>query len=261
MKGKSIVVKFGGAAFSRSEDFLERAKLIQNIKKSYDQVVVVVSAMANMTTSLLRLSENIHPDPPKREQDMLITVGERISMSLLAMALDRIGLQAVSFTGSQSGIITCSSHFDAKILDVKPYRIVDALKEGKIVIVAGFQGVSLNKEVTTLGRGGSDTTAVALGIALKTEKVQFYKDVLGVYLEDPKRKIHQKPFSYLNYNQALAIVQKGARILHPRSLLLAKRNSMPLCVSTFLDKKDFCGTSIYEEGKTLLTEPIFEKLE
>lgn len=255
---KTLIVKFGGAAFENPCDFLKRAHLIKTLKQDYPNIVVVVSAMANMTTNLLNLAKKVNPLPPKREQDMLISTGERMSMALMAMALDFIGINAVSFTGSQSGIITCSSHFNAKVLDVKPYRIIEALNVGKVVIVAGFQGVSREKEVTTLGLGGSDTSAVALAISLEADRVQFYKDVSGIYPEDPKKKSQLKPFSYLNYNEALAIVQEGAKILHPRSVVLAKNNLMPLCVSSFNKETDFEGTWIYEKNVVAKGHRVYE---
>lgn len=241
---KTLVLKFGGAAFSKASDFSNIAELITEHRKKTDNIVVVVSAMKDVTASFIRLSEKIHPDPPKREQDMLVSVGERISMSLLAMALDAIGVKAVSFTGSQSGIITNTAHANAMILDVRPHRIEWELKKGNVVIVAGFQGMSVEKEITTLGRGGSDTTAVALGVALDAEKVIFYKDVLGVYEKDPKINRSLSPISCLHYNEALAIVRCGAQILHERAIVLAKKNQMPLLVTSFLDKKGFGGTVI-----------------
>ncbi len=247
MKTNTIILKFGGAAFKKPDDFIKRASFIKKLTNQYGRIVVVVSAMENMTSDLLNLAKKIHEDPPKREQDMLVSIGERMSMALLAMALNKLGLDAVSYTGSQSGIITTSSHFEAKIIDVRPVRILEALSQNKVVIVAGFQGVSEKKEVTTLGLGGSDTTAVALGVALKAEIVRFCKDVEGVYKVDPKKEKFQKPFSYLNYNEALAIVQNGAKILHPRSVLLAKRNKIPLLVASFLPAS-FEGTWIEDKG-------------
>src|SRR3989304_7244603 len=174
---QTIVLKFGGASVANIKNILKIADIIIDRSKVYKNILVVVSAMGKTTNKLINLAKRINENPSKREQDMLISVGERISMALLCMALEKKGKDAISFTGSQSGIITNDDHLQAKILDVKPFRILDALNKGKIVIVAGFQGVSLSKEITTLGRGGSDTSAVALGISLNADCIEFYKDV------------------------------------------------------------------------------------
>ncbi|PCI93215.1 aspartate kinase [Candidatus Aerophobetes bacterium] len=242
---ETLVLKFGGAAFSKTSDFGNIADIIIEHKKTTRKIVIVVSAMKNMTSNLIELSKSVHPSPPKREQDMLVSVGERISMSLLAMALHVKGVNAVSFTGSQSGIITNADHANAFIQDVKPYRIQKELTKGNVVIVAGFQGMSVDKEITTLGRGGSDTTAVALGVALNAREVIFYKDVSGVYTKDPKKYANPMPISYLHYIDALAIVKNGAQILHKRAIVLAEKNHIPLLVTSFKTRgKDFFGTRI-----------------
>jgi aspartate kinase len=192
---------------------------------------------------------------------MLLSVGERISMTLLAMCLAKKGREAISFTGSQSGIITCNQHSEAKIIDVTPFRLIKSLEQNKIVIVAGFQGVSRLKEITTLGRGGSDTTAVALSVALGAEKVEFYKDVPGLFSEDPKKNPDASLFSHLNYDEALDIVSKGAKILHKRCLELAKANQIPLHVLSFKESfSQFGGTCIEPCGPRSVT-PIYEKEE
>lgn len=210
------------------------------------RIVVVVSAMANTTDQLIALAKEVHPNPPRREYDMLVTVGERISISLLAMALSRKNQDAVSYTGSQSGIITTSDHSDARIVDVRPHRLTNSLNEGKTVIVAGFQGVSTTGEITTLGRGGSDTTAVALGIALRASRVEFYKDVPGIFEVDPKKQPNSKQFPTLSYDEALQIAQGGAKILHSRCLELAKKNNLPLYVRSFQESDStLTGTWIH----------------
>jgi len=168
---------------------------------------------------------------------MLLSVGERISMSLLAMALESMHIQAISFTGSQGGIITSEDHSQASIIDVNPRRIVAELEKKKVVIVAGFQGVSEGREITTLGRGGSDTTAVALAVAISAQKVEFYKDVPGVFDKDPKNEKMAARYPFLSYEQALQIVREGACVLHERCLLLAAANAMPLHVRSFMDLK------------------------
>ncbi len=208
---KTLIIKFGGKAVEKPERFSEIASLILKRAESYRRIVCVVSAMQGMTDELIQLASKVHPNPPRREYDMLVSTGERISIALLAMALSLKGREAISFTGSQSGIITDENHSQALIVDVRPERIRAALDGGKIAIVAGFQGVSRSKEITTLGRGGSDTTAVALGAALGAEKVEFYKDVLGVYDSDPKLEknaaLHQK----LSYEEASQIVERSLK--------------------------------------------------
>ncbi|MBS0604641.1 MAG: aspartate kinase [Verrucomicrobia bacterium] len=231
---ETIVLKFGGASVASTEQFSKIADIILN-KSRHARVVVVVSAMGDTTDQLLSLARRVHPSPPPREQDMLVSVGERISVSLLAMALQLKGSEAISFTGSQSGIITSSKHSDAGILDVRPHRILKALDAGKIVIVAGFQGVSKDGEITTLGRGGSDTSAVALGVALGASKVEFYKDVEGVYSDDPKTHADATFYPSLSFDKAIDIVQKGAKVLHPRCIRLAAKNGLPLHVLSFYD--------------------------
>lgn len=215
--------------------FSELAGLIQVRLKNYSNIIVVVSAMGATTDELMSLAHQIHPAPPKREQDMLISVGERVSMALLAMALDRKGIQAISFTGSQSGIITTSDHSDAKIIEVRPDRIRKALSEEKVVIVAGFQGVSREKEITTLGRGGSDTSAVAIAQALDAEKVEFYKDVPGIGENNPKTHPDTKIYPFLSYVDALSIIGRGAEVLHHRCLELAEKHGIALEIRPFYD--------------------------
>jgi aspartate kinase len=234
---KTLVLKFGGAAVATPERFSVIAEIIAARKQLYSRIVVVVSAMGSTTDDLLKLSRQVHPNPPTRELDMLLTVGERISIALLAMALDCKGISAISFTGSQSGIITSNNHSEARIVEVKPYRLIPHLEEGKVVIVAGFQGVSRKGEITTLGRGGSDTSAVALGVALQAEKVEFYKDVSGVYTADPKNDPTAALMRNLDFDEAHEIMSKGAKVLHPRSVMLARNNHLPLQVLSFHEAK------------------------
>ena len=225
----------------------------------YKRILIVVSAMGDTTDRLIALAKQVHPDPPRREYDMLVTVGERISIALLAMALAYKNKEAVSFTGSQSGIMTCSSHSDARILDVRPGRILASFEKGKIVIVAGFQGVSREGEITTLGRGGSDTSAVALGIALNASLVEFYKDVPGICVEDPKKNPQTPLYSELSYNQALNIVLKGAKVLHPRCIELARKNALPLHVLSFKGGSQG-GTIISDKAGERALKPIYEEI-
>jgi aspartate kinase len=257
----TLIMKFGGASTAKPESFAKVAEIIMKRQEEYSKVVVVVSAMGDTTNELIALAKQVNPSPPRRELDMLISVGERISISLLAMALALKGKEAISLTGSQSGIITSSEHFDARILAVKPLRILKHLEEGKIVIVAGFQGVSTRGEITTLGRGGSDTSAVALAVALGAVKVEFFKDVEGIYPKDPKECSESVPYFHLDYLDALRIIRKGARVLHDRSLELAEQNRVALHVlsfKTFGEDEAFPGTIISSE-KEKPREAIYEK--
>lgn len=250
-------MKFGGAAVQEPDNFSLISELIINRSRRYPEIVCVVSAMGGMTNRLVSLARQVHPNPPQREYDMLVSVGERISISLLAMALARKGREAVSFTGSQSGIITTSHHSEAKIIDIRPGRLIPHLECGRIVIVAGFQGVSSEKEITTLGRGGSDTTAVALGIALKAEKVEFYKDVAGIFADDPKRYPLSNLYPYLTYEEAQKIIhQSGDKVLHSRAILLAKKNYTSLHVRPFYDL-DGKGTLISSSNPQIVS-PTYE---
>jgi len=254
---RTLVMKFGGAALSTPTRFSLTAQWIHKRLIEFPRIVVAVSAMGKTTDQLLMLSRKVHPSPPKREQDMLVTAGERVSMSLLAMALDLEGIDAISFTGSQSGILTSLDHGEAKILGVRPYRIEEALNVGQVVIVAGFQGVNEKKEVTTLGRGGSDTSAVALAVALGAEQVEFYKDVPGIGAEDPNGVPDTKIFKELSYEKAIKIAVQGARVLHARALQLAQKNRLPLEVRSFL-KPEITGTRISSQMAPT-NEPIFEE--
>lgn len=255
---KTLIMKFGGASVRAPENFLHLADLIKERKREYGRIVTVVSAMGGMTDQLISLALQVNPEPPRREYDMLVSVGERISISLLAMSLVARGVQAVSFTGSQSGILTTEDHSEARILAVRPHRLLPPLQEGKVVIVAGFQGVSMAKEITTLGRGGSDTSAVALGVALGAEKVEFYKDVPGIFSADPAREPQATLLRTLTYEEAIDVVQHtGGRVLHVRALALAKKNNLPLHVRSFCESREegtwiassipFKEEAIYEE--------------
>lgn len=256
----TLVMKFGGAAVATPEQFGAIADLIVEKSRDYDRIAVVVSAMGNTTDELLQLAKKIHSNPPSREQDMLVSVGERISISLLAMALDVKGKEAVSFTGSQSGIITSPDHTDARIIDVRPFRLLKCFDSKKIVIVAGFQGVSLTGEITTLGRGGSDTSAVALGVALNAEKVEFYKDVKGIYAEDPKKNCEAILFEHLSFEQALEITSNGAKVLHHRCVELAAKNHLPLHVLPFEGAKEAKGTIIGQVPRDYPERIVFEEV-
>ncbi len=259
----TLVMKFGGAAVASPEKFAQIVEIILQRRKSYKRIAVVVSAMGDTTDQLIALARQVNPDPPRREYDMLVSVGERISISLLAMALAGKQLPAVSFTGSQSGIITCNKHSDARIVDVKPHRLLPMLEAGSVVIVAGFQGVSRQGEITTLGRGGSDTSAVALAISIGACKVEFFKDVPGIFASDPKMDPLARLLPMLSYTDALQIVSQGAQVLQARSVALAEKNDMPLHVLSFenFDGEMHSGTIISSlETKAIRrASPIYEE--
>ncbi len=242
-------MKFGGASVANSESFHKIADLIIERTKQHPEIAVVISAMGNTTDQLLHLARQVHANPPRREQDMLVSVGERISISLLAMALSLKGKEAVSFTGSQSGIITCENHTEAKIVDVRPHRLLPVLKKGQIAIVAGFQGVSRQGEITTLGRGGSDTSAVALAIALGATQVEFYKDVPGIFATDPKKDPAAPHFPTLSFEKALELANQGAKVLHSRSIALAAKNGVQLSIRSF-QNPEMKGTVVGTASRT-----------
>ncbi|MCU1674121.1 MAG: aspartate kinase [Frankiales bacterium] len=226
-----VVQKYGGSSVSDAERIKRVAERIVATKKAGHDVCVVVSAMGDTTDDLLDLAQQVSPLPPGRELDMLLTAGERISMALLAMAIQSLGLSARSFTGSQAGVITDSSHGRARIIDVTPGRITEAIGKGHIAIVAGFQGVSQDtKDITTLGRGGSDTTAVALAAALGAEVCEIYSDVDGVYTADPRLVKDARHLATVSYEEMLELAASGAKILHLRCVEYARRYNVPLVV-------------------------------
>ena len=226
-----IVQKFGGSSVADAEGMKRVAARIVATKKAGNDVVVVVSAMGDTTDELIDLAKQITPMPTGRELDMLLTSGERISMALLAMAIGNLGHEARSFTGSQAGVITDSVHGKARIIDVNPGRIVDALKEGAIAIVAGFQGISQDtKDVTTLGRGGSDTTAVALAAALDADVCEIYTDVDGVFSADPRVVPSARKLKSITYEEMLELAASGAKVLHLRCVEYARRFDLPIHV-------------------------------
>lgn len=226
-----IVQKYGGSSVSDAEGMKRVAARIVASKRAGNQVVVVVSAMGDTTDELIDLANQITPIPAGRELDMLLTAGERISMALLAMAISNLGHEARSFTGSQAGVITDSAHGRARIIDVSPGRIQEALKEGAIAIVAGFQGISQDtKDVTTLGRGGSDTTAVALAAALDADVCEIYTDVDGVFSADPRVVPQARKLNSITYEEMLELAASGAKVLHLRCVEYARRYDLPIHV-------------------------------
>ena len=226
-----IVQKFGGSSVADAESIKRVAARIASTKRSGQSVVVVVSAMGDTTDELIELANQVSPMPHGRELDMLLTAGERISMALLAMAISNLGLEARSFTGSQAGIITTSTHGRARVIDVTPGRIKEALDEGAIAIVAGFQGISQDtKDITTLGRGGSDTTAVALAAALEADVCEIYTDVDGVFSADPRIVPAARKLKSVTYEEMLELAASGAKVLHLRCVEYARRFNLPIHV-------------------------------
>jgi aspartate kinase len=234
-----VVQKYGGSSLADAEAVKRVAHRIVQAKRQGNDVVVAVSAMGDSTDELLDLANEVSPLPPARELDMLMTAGERISMALVAMAISDLGCTARSFTGSQAGVITDSAHGRAKIIDITPGRITQALGEGHIVIVAGFQGVSQDtKEITTLGRGGTDTTAVALAAALGAEMCEIYTDVDGVFSADPRLVPTARKLDHISHEEMLEMAACGAKILHLRCVEYARRYDIPVHVRSSFSQKE-----------------------
>ncbi|MGH3958220.1 aspartate kinase [Mycobacterium sp.] len=233
-----VVQKYGGSSVADAERIRRVAERIVETKKQGNDIVVVVSAMGDTTDGLLELAQQVCPAPPARELDMLLTAGERISNALVAMAIESLGSQARSFTGSQAGVITTGAHGKAKIIDVTPARVQAALDEGQVVLVAGFQGVSQDtKNVTTLGRGGSDTTAVALAAALGADVCEIYTDVDGIFSADPRIVSNARRLSTVTFEEMLEMAACGAKVLMLRCVEYARRYNIPVHVrSSYSDK-------------------------
>ena len=227
-----IVQKYGGTSVGDTERIMRVAERIVGLKRMGKKPVVVVSAMGDMTDDLVEKAKAINPNPSNREMDMLLSTGEQISISLLAMAIEMHKEAVVSFTGGQSGIITDNSHKKARISKIDPDRILEALDHNQIVIVAGFQGITENGDITTLGRGGSDTTAVALAAALHAEACEIYTDVSGVYTADPRLVPNARQLKEISYDEMLELARLGAKVLHPRSVELARKYTIPLVVKS-----------------------------
>ena len=217
-----IVQKYGGSSLVDIEKIKKVASIIAEVKKAGNRVAVVVSAMGKTTDSLIESAKSLSADPPNREVDMLLSTGERISMSLLCIALNELNVKAVSLTGSQAGIITNDRHTDARVIEIRPFRIQDELEHGNVVVIGGFQGVSYKRDITTLGRGGSDTTAVALAAALNAERCEIYSDIDGVYSADPSIIKNAKHLPEISYQQMQEISIAGAKVLNAQAVQFAK---------------------------------------
>lgn len=242
-----IVQKYGGATLADPAKIKAVARRIAEQTRNGTRLVIVVSAMGKTTNSLIDLANQISDNPHQREMDMLLTVGERISMALMSMALNDLGCRAISFTGSQAGIFTTDSHVNAFITDVKAFRAQEALAQGKVVILAGFQGVSpVTKEITTLGRGGSDTSAVAMAAYFGADRCEILKDVPAVFTADPNVVASARPLQELNYHQLMEMTFWGAKVLHYRSVELAQMRKVRLYIGPAAQKTSE-GTLV-EEG-------------
>ncbi|EES72213.1 aspartate kinase, monofunctional class [Paenibacillus sp. oral taxon 786 str. D14] len=239
------VMKFGGSSVGDTERIQRVARRVVDKQQEGHQVMVVVSAMGDTTDDLIDQAKLINPDPPLREMDMLLTTGEQISIALMAMAIDALGAKAVSYTGWQAGFRTEAEHGKARITDIKPERVLKSLEEGYIVIVAGFQGLTEDGEITTFGRGGSDTTAVALAAATKADYCEIYTDVDGVYSTDPRIVKNARKLNEISYDEMLELANLGAAVLHPRAVEYAKHNNVRLVVRSSFNNHE--GTVVKEE--------------
>ncbi|MCY7453776.1 aspartate kinase [Bacillus altitudinis] len=241
-----IVQKFGGTSVGSTEKIRNVAERVIAEREAGNDVVVVVSAMGKSTDVLVDLAKELTDDPSKREMDMLLTTGEQVTISLLAMALQAKGYDAISFTGWQAGVKTEKVHGNARIVDIDEARIQEELSAGKVVVVAGFQGIADDLHITTLGRGGSDTTAVALAAALKADKCDIYTDVPGVFTTDPRYVPSARKLAGISYDEMLELANLGAGVLHPRAVEFAKNYQIPLEVRSSIENES--GTLIEEES-------------
>lgn len=239
-----IVQKYGGTSVGTPERIKNVAERVKKSVNAGNQLVVVVSAMGKTTDELIDLARAVTNQPNEREMDMLLTTGEQISIALLSMALQAIGVPAISMTGWQAGILTEAVHGKARIRQIDPNPIRNELRKGKVVVVAGFQGITENGDITTLGRGGSDTTAVAIAASLQAERCEIYTDVEGVYTTDPRIVREARKLKTISYDEMLELANLGAGVLHPRSVECGKRFQVPILV----------GSSFVEEEGTLVTE-------
>jgi len=242
-----IVMKFGGSSVGTTERMSRVAQRIVDKKLQGDRVVVVVSAMGDTTDDLIDKANEINDNPPAREMDMLLSTGEQISVALLSMAIHKLGHEAKSYTGWQAGIVTEAVHAKARISDITPERIFASLDEGNIVIVAGFQGMTESGEITTLGRGGSDTTAVALAAAIKADVCEIYTDVDGIYSTDPRVVKCARKLKEISYDEMLELANLGAAVLHPRAVEYAKHYNVNLVVRSSFTNNE--GTLVREEAQ------------
>jgi len=244
-----VVQKYGGSSVANIERIKKVAERVVGYRRKGHKVVVVVSALGDTTDELLKLAHGITESPSERELDMLISTGEQVSVALLAMAIHKLGFDAISFTGAQVGIVTDRSHTKARIVDISADRIRKELKKGRVVIVAGFQGINPDQEITTLGRGGSDITAVALAKTLNASSCEIYTDVEGVYTADPRIVKDAVKLSRISYEEMLELASLGAQVMQARSMEVAKKFSVPLHIRSSFTSKT--GTIISKEVKAM----------
>lgn len=230
-----IVQKYGGSSVAGVSRLRQVAEQVARTREAGHRVVVVVSAMGDTTDELLKLAQEVTDDPPRRELDMLLSAGERIAMALLSMAIQSRGHEAISFTGSQSGILTNDRHTNARILDVRPYRVQDELERDRVVIIAGYQGVSYRREITTLGRGGTDTTAVAMAAALGAERCEIYSDVDGVYSADPRVVADARHLPEVSYEEMQELSMAGAKVLNAQAVEFARKAGIVIYARATVD--------------------------
>ena len=238
-------MKFGGTSVSTTKKIADVANRIRKVKEKGHDIVVVVSAMGKTTDELVKMANEITDNPTKREMDMLLSTGEQVTMSLLAIQLNALGLDAISLTGWQVGLQTNDVHKNARVEKLEPTKLMNLLNENKIVIVAGFQGVSNNGEITTLGRGGSDTTAVAIAVSIEADVCDIYTDVEGIFTSDPRFVPNTRKLDELEYDEMLELANLGAGVLHPRAVEFAKNYKIPLRVRSSYDENE--GTILKEE--------------
>ena len=257
---KLIVQKYGGSSVSDVDRLTKIAKMIAAVKKQKFDVVVVVSAMGKTTNQLIEMAKAISPDPSRREMDMLLSTGERTTMALLCIALQEEGIDSISLTGSQAGIITNDRHNDARVIEVRPIRVQDEVEKGKVVVIGGFQGVSYKRDITTLGRGGSDTSAVALAAALNAERCEIYSDVDGVYTSDPNIVKDAKHLPEVSYQQLQEMSEAGAKVLNAQAVQFAKEAKIALYArSTFSSGKETIVKEISSKEFSDVLAVVYEK--
>ncbi len=244
-----IVQKYGGSSLSDVDKINSVARMIARVKNQGLDVAAVVSAMGKTTNELVAMARRISPKPPRREMDMLLSTGERITMSLLCMALNELGVASVSLTGSQCGIITNHRHNDAQVIEVRPFRVMDELAEGKVVVVGGFQGVSYRRDITTLGRGGSDTTAVALAAAIDAERCEIYSDVDGVYSADPSMVADARHLPEVSYPVMQEMSAAGAKVLNAQAVQFAKDKQIAIYARSTFDRRRETVVRKFQPGK------------
>jgi len=245
-----IVQKYGGSSVSDVEKLKKIAHIISVVKQQGHDVVVVVSAMGKNTNQLIEMAQSLSSNPERRELDMLLSTGERITMALLCIALNDLGVKAISLTGSQSGIITNDRYNDASVIEVRPFRVQDELAKGQVVVIGGFQGVSYKRDITTLGRGGSDTTAVALAASLNAERCEIYSDVDGVYTTDPNLIKDAKHLPEISYEQIQEMAEAGAKVLNAQAVQFAKKSKIAIYArSTFESARETIIREMAPTGK------------